>query len=612
MDTQQQQSASWQTRDGNNRLQISETTSLPLSLVTETVAILAKKGSGKTYSACVLTEEMVGAGAHVVALDPLGVWWSLRAGADGGQEGGLPLLILGGDHADLPLSATDGAAVADLVTGERLSCVLDVSRLPRRDTARFAEAFLRRLYETNREALHLMVDEADLFAPQQSTSREQQAVLEAMDEIVRRGRVRGLGATLITQRPAVLSKDVLNQIEMLVTLRMTAPLDQKAIDTWISAHGTNAERKAVISSLATLGIGEAWLWAPNILGDLRRVQFRRRRTFDGSATPKVGETVRAPKALAEINILALRERFAVQVEAASDHDPVRLRARIEELTKRLSAAPPVPAPVVVEKIVEKRVEVSVEVPVLREGELARLEALRDSIAEMAKEADAQARELTARLDRITSVHASSIAAATTVATAAATSPPVKTVALQEAPSKTSIGAQQQQGAERALPTGARRILEALSRYAEMRLTEAQLGTRAKLKMSAGAAVTYVNRLKAEGLLTKGSDGLYQITSAGLSYLGKDAPRRPQTTEELVALWTAALKNKETQMLRLLVDIHPEAVTLTDLATQMNMTASGGAFNGYIGTLRTNGLVEPVELQNGVRAVRAATSFFDFG
>lgn len=76
---------------------------LPLQAVTETFAILAKRGSGKTSTAVVLTEELLGAGQQVIVVDPTGVWWGLRANRNGGP-GGLPIVIIGGDHADLPLT----------------------------------------------------------------------------------------------------------------------------------------------------------------------------------------------------------------------------------------------------------------------------------------------------------------------------------------------------------------------------------------------------------------------------------------------------------------------------------------------------------------------------
>jgi len=52
---------------------------LPVEAVTETFAILAKRGAGKTYTAAVLVEEMMSAGLPVVIIDPVGVWWGCAA-----------------------------------------------------------------------------------------------------------------------------------------------------------------------------------------------------------------------------------------------------------------------------------------------------------------------------------------------------------------------------------------------------------------------------------------------------------------------------------------------------------------------------------------------------
>jgi DNA helicase HerA-like ATPase len=82
---------------------------------------------------------------------------------------------------------------------------------------RFMVAFAETLYRLNREAVHLFVDEADAFAPQaRNYGGDENRMLGAMEDIVRRGRKRGIGCTLITQRPAVLNKNVLTQCEVLV------------------------------------------------------------------------------------------------------------------------------------------------------------------------------------------------------------------------------------------------------------------------------------------------------------------------------------------------------------------------------------------------------------
>lgn len=50
---------------------------------------------------------------RIAIVDPLGVWWGLRASADGGAEG-YPVVVFGGHHADVPVSAEMGGALGRL------------------------------------------------------------------------------------------------------------------------------------------------------------------------------------------------------------------------------------------------------------------------------------------------------------------------------------------------------------------------------------------------------------------------------------------------------------------------------------------------------------------
>lgn len=77
-------------------------------------------------------------------------------------------------------------------------------------------------------------------------------LLGAMSELVRRGRVRGRGATLVTQRPVTLNKDVLTQAEVLIALRMTVPRDVQAIDEWVRYTADEDDAREVKASLAPL------------------------------------------------------------------------------------------------------------------------------------------------------------------------------------------------------------------------------------------------------------------------------------------------------------------------------------------------------------------------
>jgi len=423
----------------HNPLVMAPELSLPLEAVTETFAILAKRGVGKTYTAAVLVEEMLKAGQTVVVADPVGVWWGLRSSPDG-RGPGLPIAILGGDHGDAPLPAEAGAAVADLAAEERLSLVLDLSHFTPPEQTRFMTGFAERLYRRNRLPLHLVLDEADQFVPQVPEAG-QQPLLWAMNRIVRLGRARGLGVTLISQRPAVLSKNVLTQAEVLIALRLTSPQDRKAVEAWVSAHDAPALRQEMLASLASLPVGTCWLWSPGWLDRLVRAQIRRRETFDSSATPKVGISKVAAgagtgkgspvwAALAPVDLDRLRARLAsVEGQAAGGEEPPELQRSLQAAQERIAAlekltAPeeqaatvqaavkPVTKPVV--KPVIQRVEVPVvhrvEVPALEAGQAGQLQGVARELAAKADalRADADrmenvAHEILLRLDRVAAV-----------------------------------------------------------------------------------------------------------------------------------------------------------------------------------------------------------------
>lgn len=57
---------------------------------------------------------------QTVIIDPMGVFWGLRAGADG-EDAGLPIPVFGGEYGDAPLESSAGGLMADLVVDEGLT-----------------------------------------------------------------------------------------------------------------------------------------------------------------------------------------------------------------------------------------------------------------------------------------------------------------------------------------------------------------------------------------------------------------------------------------------------------------------------------------------------------
>jgi len=282
---------------------------LPLAALDDRLAIVGTSGSGKTYAAKGLAERLMAGGGRVCIVDPLGVWWGLRSSADGHAPSPFPVVVFGGRHADVALDPGMGTALGTLIGTRALACVVDVSDLGSAAVRRsFMTAFTAALYEANTEPLHLVLDEADLWAPQRAQPGGHE-LLGRVEEIVRRGRIRGFVPWLITQRPAVLHKDVLSQADILVSMKLTASQDRDAVGRWIEGQADRAEGRRILGALPRLARGEGWVWAPGD-GVLARVAFPRIRTLDSSQTPKREAQASTPRALAAVDLSALRAELA--------------------------------------------------------------------------------------------------------------------------------------------------------------------------------------------------------------------------------------------------------------------------------------------------------------
>jgi uncharacterized protein len=306
---------------------------IPKDALDDRLAIVGTAGSGKTYLALGAVEHLLHRKARVIFIDPLGVAWGLRLCADGETPSPFQPVIFGGAHGDLPINEHAGALIGQAIATSPESCIIDLSQLGTKSAERrFMLALLTALYrDTNKEPVHLIIDEADMFAPQRLMDKEGDAakLLGMMETIVRRGRVKGFVPWLLTQRPAVLSKDVLSQADGLVALKLTAKQDRDAIGGWIEGQADTAEGKAILASLPSKQRGEGVLWMPG-RGILEHVAFPGKATFDSSRTPKRGERVQAAT-LNPIDLGALKSKLAAVEDEVKANDPRALRAEIARL-----------------------------------------------------------------------------------------------------------------------------------------------------------------------------------------------------------------------------------------------------------------------------------------
>src|SRR4051812_45296519 len=320
-----------------SKLSLAPHLQVPIDIITETLAVLGIRGSGKTNTAVVLAEELLEQQQQIVVIDPTDVWWGLKSSKDG-KGPGYPVIVLGGRKAELPLGAGDGAAIADVVVDHGASLILALRHFESKaDQRRFITDFAKRLYFRKGQLdaptpLMLIIDEASLVVPQNVMGESAQMV-GAIQQLVRQGRSSGIGVTLIDQRAASVNKDVLTQLEVLVCHRTTSPQDRKALKEWVQQHDEHDRGAQFLDSLASLPKGTAWIWSPGTLDVFQKVGIRERRTFDSSRTPKAGERIQAPTAIAPVDLDALRGQLAKTIDENRANDPKELHKRIRELER---------------------------------------------------------------------------------------------------------------------------------------------------------------------------------------------------------------------------------------------------------------------------------------
>ena len=248
--------------------------------VTERLCILGITGSGKSNTARVIVENMLTAGEFVVVIDPKGDWYGLRHLPDGSPSP-VSVAVLGGRFGQTDLSPECGERLATVLAHQRTSAVLDLSEMKEGEARQFVAEFINALYRLNRAPMHVVIDEADEFAPQSGAAESQ----EALQRLQRRGRQRGFGTTFITQRSAVLNKGIIGQAGILIVHRTKHPRDLAPVsDFMLGCYGDASQ----VDDVPNLPVGAALVLSERSAP--QRVQFRRSWSMDTMATPATGKT----------------------------------------------------------------------------------------------------------------------------------------------------------------------------------------------------------------------------------------------------------------------------------------------------------------------------------
>lgn len=555
---------------------------LPVDFATQTSALLAKKGAGKSNAAIVLVEEFYDIGVPFVYIDPKGDSWGLRSSADGDGKKGLPIPVFGGQHGDIPLEANAGALVADLILGDDdrgyLSCVLDVSEFSYAERDRFLLAFGERLFrrKDQERVLHLVLEEAHEYLPQR-VGRSQAQLVGMYQRIVKQGRYKGLGVTLVSQRSAALNKDVLTQADNLFMLRTTSPQDRAAVKAWFDEH---ADAGDVVRGLPGLADGECWLWSPGHSQDPSHFTWRRRRTFDSGATPKVGQKRVQPRTLADVDLGAVKDAMSETIERAKQEDPKELRKRIGVLDKEIARLNAQSA--VLEPVIEY-----IEVPVISSEVAEALDAVvrkfLDAIGTLNSISGEVTNSATDLVSTLTAAFEGEVSRRTPVKVAPRPQPTAHPAAPSPAPSPPRP--RQAPPDSGALTKAERAILGAiLQRPAS---TPAIVGWLAQYSPKSSSFRNALSRLRTLGYVNPG-----QPLTATDDAEGALPDLRPLPTgDELRVFWLGRLTKAEAAMLEPLLDAYPNSMSKDELADASGYSAASSSFRNALSRLRTLELCE---------------------
>lgn len=210
----------------------------PFTLLGGTVGIVGSSGSGKSWLAGLLAEELLRQGYQLVIVDPEGEYRAMRAFPH--------TLLLGGEHGVLPPVAD----VAILCQYAAVSLVLDLSQHDHDARQRYLVGLLRELWclRAGHGRPHwILIDEAQSFCPPEGGEATRLTL-----ELMRRG-----GVGLVSYRPSQVAPAILAATDHWLVTRVDWPEERALLDAllrdgpgWAGAD----------SRLATLARGQAYLY----------------------------------------------------------------------------------------------------------------------------------------------------------------------------------------------------------------------------------------------------------------------------------------------------------------------------------------------------------------
>lgn len=597
-------------------------------------AILGKRGKGKSVLAADMMEIFASRKQSFVVLDPPDAHWGIRYRVNGKGKptgsSGVEILLVGGKNGDIPLDPHGGKDLANIIVEGNISCVISMKEMGFTERQRFCADFGEELFRINETPRHIFFEETQNFTPQVLKFEEQKRVLYAMEKIVEEGRGSGLGFTLISQRPALVNKNVLEQVDNMFALGVIGPNDLEQLKNWFKHHVRDKEKlNALVDDLATMKRSECWFLSPEWLDTMVRFNVRMRVTYHAGRTPEVGERpVNVKRFSVGEAVKKLRALFAAKTaqRAIEVKDLGEAKKEIKRLQSQISKTLGEHAAIVVAKTVtpiQSKAKVSKAdiqaavkeeskrfTPYIKAVEKVRkvidqsiemlLTDLQDTEKDMRDLRERMKSEWPAAIAGIDIDAVQKVLVGITSKSDGLRLEKQKQNAMSFPKQQTKIGVVDRpdmpgvktlglvRDGELKLGAGPRRMLAVLVQWSPNGMPEGQWRSHVGLR-SSGTFRTYKSILQSQGFAKRDND-LWYATREGIDHLGGQVDAAPTTTDEVLAVWRPKLGKGPMHILDTLMTAPLQGLD-KDALLEATGFASSGTFRTYLSQLKTARLIE---------------------
>jgi len=589
---------------------------VPEAIFDQHTIVLGKTRSGKSSVMRLLVEHLLDQEKPVCIVDPKGDWWGLKSSASG-KEAGYPVVVFGGEHADVPMNARSGGAVAELAATGNRPCIIDLGGWMPGERTQFWIDFASTYFRSHRGRHYLVIDEVHNLCPKGKIMDPNAGkMLHWSNRLASEGLGKGISLIAASQRPQKVHNDFLTSCETLFAMRVIHKADRDAIRDWIDACGTEEVGKELLNTIASMQRGEAYVYSPEAEFGPKRIQFPLFKTYDSFKAQNANAPVKL-KGWADVDLDEVKKKLAAAVAEAEANDPSKLKAKILELQRQLARPSSDTQGRIIHQQNEERGKIIAEAQrnfaQLEKSYGAQIKILQDSIESlqtyMKKVGGEMSHMATLALAKVslpalkvtplknmieqTPAHATAIQkmwnqVSTGTVRAGGPSPPGRSDVRSDGPDH--------------LPQGERATLVAIGHFFESGegVDRGQLTILTGYKRSTRDA--YISRLKDKGFCVDRNGRIF-ITDEGITALGTHFEPQPPKGAALVQFWMPKLPAGEKRVLEILL---AEAGTPVerwkiDAATGFSRSTR----DAYLSRLGAKRLVEAV----GPGEVKASEALF---